>query len=91
MQGGDNKYLYNGKEMQDDLIGGVGVEWYDYGARMYDAMLGRWHIQDPLAEEFSSWSPYHYVHNNPIIFVDPTGMSADGYKVYSNGDIEKIS
>ena len=32
---------------------------------------------DPLAEEFPGWNPYHYVHNNPINLVDPTGMSAE--------------
>ena len=32
---------------------------------------------DPLASDFSSWTPYHYVHNNPLIHTDPTGMSAD--------------
>ena len=32
---------------------------------------------DPLAERFVGWTPYHYVHQNPINLIDPTGMSAE--------------
>jgi len=32
---------------------------------------------DPLAEDFPGWTPYHYVHNNPVNLIDPTGMSAE--------------
>jgi RHS repeat-associated protein len=69
-----NKYLYNGKELQDDF----GLDWYDYGARFYDAQLGRWHVVDPLSEKYYNYSHYAYVYNNPLLFYDLNGE--EGFK-----------
>jgi RHS repeat-associated protein len=66
---GTNKYLYNSKEIQNDFD----LYWYDYGARMYDPMLGRWHSVDNKAEKYVGTSPFAYALNNPILFIDPDG------------------
>ena len=62
-------YKYNGKEL-DRMHG---LDWYDYGARHYDATLGRWTTMDPLAEKYYDISPYAYCGNNPVNYFDPDG------------------
>jgi len=78
-----NRYLYNGKELQDEpFAGGVKLGWYDYGARFYDPTIARWVTVDPLAHKPKNLpiSPYAYTANNPISRIDPDGRDWFYYK-----------
>ncbi|XYH97300.1 SpvB/TcaC N-terminal domain-containing protein [Sorangium sp. So ce1128] len=76
-------YLFNGKEL--DLSTGL----YHYGARSYEPRLGVWLSPDPILDQYMGGAPnggvydplhlglYTYTRNNPLRFVDPTGLAEE--------------
>ena len=68
--GRKHNYGYNGKEENDEL----GLGTLDFGARNYDASLGRWMNIDMKSEAYYPVTPYQYVLNNPIVHVDHNGQ-----------------
>jgi RHS repeat-associated protein len=65
-----SKFGFGGKENNQDL----GLEWMEFGARNYDASIGRWMNIDPLAEQAYDWTSYRYSFNNPVNLIDPDGL-----------------
>jgi RHS repeat-associated protein len=90
VQTSSQPYRYNGKELDRKF----GLDFYDYGARHYDAALGAWTTADPLAEKYYGISPYAYCAGNPMRYIDPDGCSTrvaqneDGTYRVIGGDLD---
>lgn len=74
---------FNGKSWETDLS----LNIYDFDARGYMPDIVRTFQQDPLAEKFYDFSPHSFLNNNPLSFIDPTGMSSDDWKRDINGNM----
>ncbi len=62
-------FLFNGKELDEE----TGLCYY--GARYYNPRISLWYGVDPLAEKHPDKTPYHYCSNNPIMRIDPDGLT----------------
>ena len=79
LETGNSEYTYTGKSQDDSAL-------YYYGARYYDSNLGRFTQIDPILN--GEDSPYAYVDNNPLKYVDPTGISPENPNIYSDYGID---
>jgi RHS repeat-associated protein len=76
------RYGFNGKE-EDNEISGDGNK-LDFGSRIFDSRLVRWLSTDPLQAKYPFASPYNFVLNNPISFIDPDGKDIIIGENYAN-------
>jgi RHS repeat-associated protein len=77
----NTRYKYNGKEFDQETGN------YYYGVRYYNPKTSLWLSVDPLASTMPSWSPYNFVFNNPLRFVDPLGLAPDDWVKRKDGSI----
>jgi RHS repeat-associated protein len=68
------RFGFNGQEKVDEVHGNSG-DAYDFGARIYDARLGRFLSMDRFASRFPSFSPYLFAGCSPLIAIDVNGDS----------------
>ena len=73
--GEENRYRYNGKELNPDL----GL--YAYGARYYDPTIARFTGVDPIADQFPHVSTYNYAESEPIANIDLYGLQAVSFQI----------
>ena len=68
---GGYPYFFNGQESDAEVYGTGSLAGYEF--RQYDTRLGRWWGVDPVFADNSSFSPYIFTNNNPILLIDPDG------------------
>ncbi len=74
-----------------EIVGFREIDLSDPDAQPYLDTAGRWFSPDPLSEEFSSWSPYNFVFNNPISNVDPDGRAPlTDFKLLKDGSVKRV-
>ena len=88
-----SRYKFNGKELDQETGYYYGVYPEIFGrARYYNPSISRWLSLDPLAEKYTSFSPYNFTLNNPVRLVDFDGRSVDWYpKVNDNGSVSYVA
>lgn len=69
----DARYRFTSQERDVE----TGNHWFV--TRQYDGRLGRFFSVDAHADLYPSISPFAYVGNNPVAFIDPTGMDSSYY------------
>jgi RHS repeat-associated protein len=79
-------YKFTGKELDQS----TGL--YYYGARYYNPVLSHFTQADPIIQDTfdpQTLNHYAYCRNNPLIYIDPTGLSFDsfggGWSSWSSG------
>jgi RHS repeat-associated protein len=74
----ENKYKFNsGTQLADkEFSDGIGLNIYETPFRGYDPQIGRFQQADPLAEISNEWSPYSFCLDNPVLLIDPLGLSS---------------
>ena len=81
------RWGFNGKE-NDNEVKGIGNQ-QDYGARIYDARLGRFLSVDPIADKYPNLTPYQFASNRCIDGIDWDGLeyrkSPGIYHHYASG------
>jgi len=89
---GSDKYRFgfNGKEKDDEITNQNGSH-LDFGARIYDARIGRWLAMDPSSSKYSWSSPYVFTNNNPICIIDPDGKDGVGVHTISKSGVSTIT
>jgi RHS repeat-associated protein len=65
-----SNYKFTGYELDEE----EDLNLYHAEARMCDPVIGRFNSVDPMAHLYPGYTPYHYVLNNPLSFIDPTGL-----------------
>jgi RHS repeat-associated protein len=83
----DYRYGFNGMEHDDEIK--TDLNSYDFGSRIYDPRLGRWLSPDKVLQ--SKESPYSYVNDNPVIYVDRNGEDNVIYLVALPSAKSKVS